>query len=531
MIKQIFLDSNIVDFNFAEGLPERSFPTKIKYKSDDTILVGYFANYDGLVTADGLPALFATNNLTTLVNSNSDFLLFYLEKKTGRLRLVLDQANSIPCFFSYLKEHLIVSTQFAKVMNEVKKTAKLNVDLDGLITWLLWEWHATEKTLFEEIKVIPPGCVVDIDLKNGKFKIESLVDLLGFLASTGEKYTDSVTFAHDWEKMMLQVVADRAKKISDKKVTCNLSSGFDCTLVAYSLHKILGDRLVCNSKISEVTPEETDINLMKQFAQTHGIKLEINDTTSFDLHDQDLATIWNKDDPFQVATTGFENYLKILEKKGVRLQFTGEGGDESYSVAEMDLPETFPIQNSFFINVMYLKKMGLERLFAKETVDFALSSDRFETRKEYPMIAPTSSAIPTENTFWSTWEKDIWFMNPFFDTRIIALARRMPESIKGLKQDRKFTVLRNLPEVFPKEMFVKKFGREAAFVGFAKKQKKFVLEILENSYLAKLGVINKDTILATMEKDKSDLNNPEFAIVFQTMMQLDWFLQKNISQS
>jgi len=529
VINQIFLDSNVIDFNLKDGLPERSFPEKINYNNEDNILTGYFANYDGLVTSDSLPKLFADNNLIRLVNSNSDFLLFYLEKKTNRLRIVLDQSNSIPCFFSYLNGHLVVSSQFTKVVEGVKKYAKLNVNIDGLITWLLWEWHATEKTIFEEVKVIPPGCVVDLDFDNKKLTIDSLVDLPGFLANTGEIYTDEVAFAHDWAKMMLQVVADRAEKILDKKTTCDLSSGFDCTLVAYSLHKILSDRLICNSKVSDVTKEETDINIMNKFAHLHGIKLETVDTTKFDQYEADLSTSWNKNDPFQIGVTGFENYLKILESKNIKVQFTGEGGDESYSASEMDLPETFPVQNSFFVNVMYFKKLGLERLFNKEIVDYALGRDRFNSRKEYPMIVPISSAIPTENTFWKAWEKDIWMMNPFFDTRLIALARRVPESIKGKKHDRKLSVLKNLPEIFPKEMFVKKYGREAAFLGFAKMQRKIVLEILGNSALAKIGVIDKNKFLQMVESEKSDLDDPEFAIVFQTMMQLDWYLQKNLN--
>lgn len=529
MINQIYLDNNLVDYNFGNGLPNRSFPIKVDYRNEDSVLVGYFANYDSLVNSDTLHTLFANNNLTELVNSNSDFLLFYLEKKINRLRIVLDQSNSIPCFFSYLNGHLVVSTQFTKVVDEIKKSGKLNVDFDGLITWLLWEWHATEKTIFEEVKVIPPGCVVDIDLENKKMKIESLVDLEGFLTNTGEIYTNEVTFAHDWANMMLRVVGDRAGKIMDNKTTCDLSSGFDCTLVAYSLHKILGDRLICNSKVSAVTKEETNIKIMNGFAKLHDIKLETVDTTKFDQYEADLTLEWNKNDPFQIGITGFENYLKILEGKNIKVQFTGEGGDESYSASEMDLPETFPVQNSFFVNVMYFKKLGLERLFTKEIVDFAVGKDRFNSRKEYPMIVPISSAIPTENTFWKAWEKDIWMMNPFFDTRLVALARRMPESIKGNKQDRKVSVLKNLPEIFPKEMFVKKYGRETAFLGFAKKQRKLVLEILENSVLAKIGVIDKNKFLQMVESEKSDLDDPEFAIVFQTMMQLDWFLQKNLN--
>ena len=139
MIKQIFLDSNIDDFNLFDGLPERSFPEKITYTNEDNTLVGYFANYDGLVASDSLSSLFAGNNLSKLVNSNSDFLLFHFEKKINRLRIVLDQSNSIPCFLSYRNGHLVVSTQFTKVVDEIRKDGKLNIDLDGLITWLLWE--------------------------------------------------------------------------------------------------------------------------------------------------------------------------------------------------------------------------------------------------------------------------------------------------------------------------------------------------------------------------------------------------------
>lgn len=523
MIKQIFIDSNLIDLGFEEGLPERSFPTKFWQKSGETELVGYFANYDGLIRQEELLSLFQANNLKKLVNSNSEFLLFYLEKDKKSLRVVADQFGAIPCYFSFQNGRLVLSTLFAKVVEQIRG---LSVDMDGLVTWLLWEWHATERTLFEEIKIIPPGCVVEIDFESGKHEIKSLVDLEGFLMKKGEKYTNVESFAKDWEEEMTKVVADRVKMLGSQKTTSDISSGFDCTLVSYALRKALGDNLICQSRISGVTPEETDLEIMKKFADFNNIKLEVVDTTSFDLHDKDLAKEWTSGDPFQTSVTSYEYHMKLLERKEIKIEFTGEGGDEAYSSSEMDLPESFPVQNSFFINVMYLKKFGLEKLFTKKAVDYALSNGRFNKRVEYPMIAPISSVIPTATTSWSTWEKDLWMMNPFYDTRLIALARRMPESVTGQKQDRKFVVLSNLTEVFPKEMFVKKSGREAAFVGFAKKQKKFVLEILENSALDKLGVIDKNKIEEMVETDKSDLDDPEFAIVFQTMMQLDWFLQK-----
>lgn len=526
MIDQIFVDSDLPDFGFGAGLPLRSFPNKLWQEGGGGELVGYFANYDKLVNQEELLSIFETNNFEKLVNSNSEFLLFYLEKDKKQLKIVSDQFGAIPCYFSFLNGRLVLSTLLAEVMKETKE---LKVDMDGLVTWLLWEWHATTRTIFEEIKIIPPGSVITIDFGQGKYKVDQLIDLQGFLINTEEKYTDVALFAHDWENLMLKVVEDRVRAVGKLKISSDFSSGFDCTLVAYCLNKILGNKLVCNSKISDVTPEETDVNLMSQFAKLHKINLEVLDMTAFDLHDQDLIKEWRKDEPLQLGLTSYEYYMKTLENKAIKVQFMGEGGDESYEASSMDLPESFPVQNSFFINVMYFKKFGLERLFTKQIVDYSLSKERFNQRVGYPMIAPISSVIPTANSYGSTWSKDIWMMNPFYDTRLIALARRMPESITGKKQDKKFSVLSNLPDVFPKEMFVEKFGTEKAFLGFAKKQKKFVLEILENSALAKLGVIDKNAILAMIEAERSDLDDPEFAIVFQTMMQLDWFLQKNLN--
>ena len=528
MIKQIFLDSNLENLGFENGLPERSFPPKIGFKNENSELTGYFANYDGLIKEDDLLGLFASNNLGGLINSNSDFLLFFWEKEKKRLRVALDQTASLPCYFSFVNGRFLLSTKFTEVVSELKKTNKLVIDMDGLLTWLLWEWHATERTLFEEVKIIPPGCVVDIDFESGEYKIESLVDLQGFLTNTGEKYTDVEIFAKDWETEMVRVVADRVKTLGGKKTTSDISSGFDCTLVSYALNNALGDSLICQSRVSNITPEDTDLDIMNKFAVLNNIRLEVVDTTSFDLHDKDLKSEWRKDEALQISATSYEHFVKMLESKKVKVQFTGEGGDEAYSSSEMDLPESFPVQNGFFINVMYLKKMAVEKLFTKEAVNFALSNQRFNNRAEYPMIAPISSLIPTATYFWSNWEKDIWMMNPFYDTRLIALARRMPESITGKKQDRKFAVLSKLPDIFPKEMFVEKFGREKAFVGFAKKQKKFALEILENSALAKLGVLDKGLITSWVEKEDDILNDPELAIVFQTMMQIDWFLQRNL---
>lgn len=524
MIDHIFLEGKVVNLDIT-NLPNRSFPPKILFDSKKYLVSGYFVNYDNLVKEEDLIRYFEHNQQEIIINSNSEFLLFYLDKNSGTLQVLSDQFNSVPIYFSYINKKLILSTKLSKVLDVVKHEVNIKLDLDGLFTWLVWEWHSTEKTLFEDIKVLPPGCSVFFD-SNG-FRIKSLVRLADFLDIEAVIYSDNSNYAKDWVKTINEVVDSRYRKMRSFKIGSDLSSGFDCTLISYSL-SLFDKELTCYSRISEVTPDETNLDIMENFSRFHNLNLKILDITDDDRLILRDHSKWKSDDPFQIRNTSYESYLKFLENDGVKIMFTGEGGDEAYSSAEMDLFSFFPVQNSYFNNVSYFRKMGIEKLFSKKAIDFVLSRGRFNQRAVYPMIAPVSSAIPSASTSWSSWEKDIWFTNPFFDTRAISMARLTPRNLITKKLENKVNVLKYLPEIFPSEMFVEKGGREGVYGESLKNNCSFYLEVLSNSYLAKQGLIDSDKIISWLSNESDLLKDSEIAIVLNTIVQIDWFLQKNL---
>lgn len=508
-------------------LPQISFPPQIHFEDKNTELSGYFVNYDG--TINDLFNEIKNKGFKNVINSNSEFLLFLFDKNRGILEIASDQIGKFPFYFYQGKGDFVFSSSFALLKNEVKNVG-LSINLDILFTALFWEWHNTERTLINEIKRIPAGCVLRIPVDEPhKFSIVSYVDVNLNIPPENNLHTyESIgVFARDWVNGMATATDNRLRKVVDLKIGCDLSSGFDCTLIAYCLSKLIGsEKFNCYAQFSDLAKNETDIELMNNFAKKNNLKIKTFDASKFYSYEHDLIDVWSRDDPYQVSSTYFEDFISKLEQDGVKIQFTGDGGDEIYGASEEGPLLKFPIQNSFISNVIYLKKYGLEKIFTEKATEFAFSTERFNTRGQYPLTVSTSVASIFWNLSEILWTHDVWFMTPFIDTRLVKLIKQAPE-IKGDKGVKKTEIMKHLTDIFPAEMFKVKAGLEDVYINFIINQKLLIYSVLQNSFFDKIGWINKEFIIKLLENENSILYKDEFAITFQTMIALDWFIQKN----
>ncbi len=528
MAKHLFLTFDSNTTSIGNSLPELSFPKMVYDQDEELELAGYFVNYDKSFDIKKIFEEVKERGFKGLVNSNSEFLLFLFNNKNKKLAVATDQFGKFPCYFSTQKDRILFSSSFSLLKINIQNQS-FSLDFDPLFASTIWDIYTTERTFLKEIKRIPSGCVAEFPILNSKHSnITSLVDLEGFLSIKGETYDSTAEFAKDWLKTIAIATQDRLREIGKSKFTCDLSSGFDCTLVAYCLSRLAGRDFTCYSKHSPLANDETNLELMQKFAATHGLKLKTIDVSSFYSQTRSLQKLWNMDQPYQFSVTDQEYYFSKLHENGIQIRFTGDGGDEIYAFGNMDTLSRFPVQNSFFGNVSYFKKFGLERFFTKKATSYALNSRRFNERKVYPLIVSTSAAA----VFWFEaehhWKHDWWAMTPFMDMRLIDLARRMPQTIKGNKQARKMATLKHLPHVFSEEMFREKAGLDIIFANFLRNQKGLISSVLENSVFAKIGWIDKDKIIKMMNDETSELYaNGQFAITLETMVKLEWFIQKN----
>lgn len=511
-------------------VPQMPFGHRIDEENSRFRITGYFACFDNSIKSVELLRVAENGSYRQLVNTNSEFVLYILEKKSRKLTVVIDQFGRFVSYFTVVGKTIYLSSSFSLVKNSLKRGGnKLTVDHDGLLTGIMWCWHNTEKTLIKEVRQVPAGSMVEFDLKSPKaYKISPLVDLETFLEETKTDQELSVTqFSNMWVDGLTQVISDRLVQFPTQQIGCDLSSGFDCTLVAYCLARLIPGKFTGYSRYSNLSKNETVLDLMMMFARTHGLTFKTLDITERQNYKDDLRHRWSIDDPTQLALTEQEPYLTMLSDAGDSVDFTGEGGDEVYQSREMDLLATFSMQQNHHFNYLHFNRLGTKEIFTAKCMDYALSEDRYQQRGIYPTIAPIMTMVAMMISEERYWEHGLWLMRPFMDTRIIGLARQMPRSVKGKKQDMKFEILRSLPEIFPKEMFRPKGTSLGTYTNFLVNQRSLIESVLEGSLVARLGWIDKDNIIRQLNNRNSPIYQGNITSTFETIIKLDWFLQAN----
>lgn len=527
MTRHYLFKINELNQNF--DVPEMPFGKKVTLENERFKISGYFACYDQSIKSTELLNIAKTRDYAKLVNSNSEFILYILDKQNQKLKVVIDQFGRFVCYFSILKNEIYLSSGFALLKNQLKNSTQLTIDQDGLLTGIMWCWHNTERTLISEIKQVPIGSLVEFNLEQiNHYKITSLVDLKTFLDESKPQQELSVEqFSKMWVDGLTQVVSDRLNQFPNQIIGCDLSSGFDCTLIAYCLAQLIPGKFGCYSRFSNLAKDETVVNLMNIFAKKHGLPLKTLDITDKQKYQENLSGLWSVDDPCQLTMTDQELFLNLISQDKISINFTGEGGDEVYQSREMDLFATFSMQQNYYFNNLHFSKLGTKAIFTDKCMDYATSESRFEERINYPVISPVMTVVPMMISEERYWEHGIWMQKPFMDTRIIGLARQIPKTVKGKKQDMKFAIMKQLKEVFPPEMFRPKGTGLATHANFLINQRPLIDSVLENSIVAKLGWIDKDNITKQLNDRNSLIYQGNVTTTFETIIQLDWFLQAN----
>ena len=518
---------------FRGLFPDIKVPFRIEQENARYLLTGYFVSYEDWLHENDLLSEIQTNGLRRIVNSNSEFILFLFDKQRRILSVCVDQFFSFACYFSVFNDSIVFSSNFSKLKNEVMVGQRLVGDLDGLLTGILWTWHMTEKTLIKQIRVVPAGSVVEFNLEDpSSYQIKSLVDVDGYLNSIEDvKYDSLKDFASDWVKAVTEIVRRRWSKIpKGVNIGCDISSGFDCTLIAYCLSNVAGpNAFTCYSRYSDLMKDETNIEVVRKFVDRHDLRLKSIDATKPLLRDTNYSEEWSIDDPYQVTTHEQQIYLGLLKENGVRVGFGGEGGDEAYMLKGMDLFLRFGKQYNYFMEVDILKKYGAKALFTPRGIDMFLDWDRYNMRKFYPTIVSESGVFGTSCSQEQYNAHGLRLMNPFLDTRLMALGKNMPEVPGKKKWELKLELMKGLKDIFVEEMFIPKKGSpEHTYVNFVLNQRPLIDSVLNSSILAGIGVIDPKQIASLLDDPTSELyKEPNVAIGLETLIKLDWFFQKN----
>ncbi|MFZ2202224.1 MAG: hypothetical protein WAV56_02395 [Microgenomates group bacterium] len=514
--------------------PEIGLPHKVELSNESHQLIGYFSSFEDRFHHIKLLDEVEKHGFKRIINSNSVFLLFFFDKDNQTLSVAVDQFLSFSCYFSVYDSKLVFSSAFGTIKNQLHLSQALKLDPDFLISHLLWEWPNSDHTLIQQIKIIPGGCQATFDLKNLRhLKTQSLLDLDAFYGSFQPKsYSSLEKFSVDWLNLLNEVVERRVSQIPKSfGAGCDISSGFDCTMVSYCLSRIQPrGGFTGFSNYSKIMGDENSPEVVKRFAHKQQINLKQFDYTSHTLHQNDLGHDW----PLDQAVNPFiyvhhQEYINFLKENGVRILFTGEYGDEAYDMKKMELFSRFPIQRGYFDSLITLKRRQKEDFFTPASQELFLNQDRFKNRGYFPLIVPSKSAacyLPLVEAYASG---GITRIHPFSDTRLLELSRQAPLP-PGAEIDQVKALLMPFFKTIMPENYISISNAGEPFLMMFINQKQFVKKILSRSVLAEIGIIDPDVISRYVDDPMSDLHTDtsyQRAMQLYPIIYLDWYLQKN----
>jgi len=523
---------NISSFKrLNEQLKDVVLPAKIFLENDERVVWGYFSSYRPEISENQLDFELEKYGFKRIANSDCDYLLFVWNKKLKRLTVGLDNTMNFTCYFTVLDDQIIFSSKFSQIKNLVARRKPLVADLDGLFAYMVSGWHVTEKTILEGVKVVPPGSVVEFVFEpKVSYQIKSLIDIDGFVSSLPkEEFENEKEFAEALEAALTDAVAHRLKKIPPgTHIGCELSSGFDCTFVAYVMAKLIGpENFYCYSFYFPEGYGTESLKIIQKFAARHALKLKAVKLSPVEGYARNYFKLWKNDALLQLDADYFGDYIRFLEKYSPRLLFTGQHGDETYSLKEWLKIAKYPRQISYFDYVRWLKKENQAVLYTPKALNLMLAKERFNKRGCYPLFVSDLNIVETaliNEIYMNFGTRQI---SPYLDSRVLAVGARLPVK-DGKKWEIKQIYAKYLSHIFIPEMFIPKKGGTEFALGFPRNQKPLISWVMKNSVLAQYGLIDPKKIMQMMEDESSPLYKDAYiALAFEYLVRADWYLIKN----
>lgn len=277
---------------------------------------------------------------------NGMFAIALHDTVQKKLFLVRDHLGIKPLYYAYSDRYLVWGSEIKTIL--ASGIVERSLDINALSQFLAWEYIPGEATLFQQIRKLKPGSLLEIDLRRPKCQPVTFWDI----PPVGENFTLT---AVDWEEL----VADKLKQavqqqlVSDVPLGAFLSGGVDSSLIVAAMGK---------AKTFSIGFEDPSYNELG-WAQRVADHLQVEHTS--DVIKPEIAglfehLIYFMDDPIGDFSI-FPTYLvSQLARQQVKVVLSGDGGDELFGGYETYLADEKARLYGRIPQV--LRTQGIERL-------------------------------------------------------------------------------------------------------------------------------------------------------------------------
>jgi len=485
----------------------------------------YFVDYQGVGGPKLLEKLrfFDTQFLQSY---DGDFLYLGTDKDKNELSIISSISGKFPVYFSCFKDRIVVSTDIGEV---VRRTKIKSLNVRSAVDYLFTDYflYITHETPFESIFKLPPGCRLRIDAKF-RFKIEPMMKANDFLSKPVKKYINKLDFQRDLLSKIGHIVAKYGKywQSKGKKITSDLSCGFDSTLIAYNLKNSGFTEADFFSYQSKFDTGDTVSTIVKEFATKHNLKLNVWDESGVVTFD-DIDIEWTQKHFFPGTHAALKEILTQKYKNQLLgsdfVTYHGYGGDELYmaNLIGHDLDKIIAEELSW---VKQGIQLGIDKIFTQQALGVLSDKKRFLETPIY--FSPLATTALEWFVFPVYWEFNDWGVLPYNDLELNQLARGIPvdNDNKALKKQ---AIWAGKTDIFTQSQFRQKLPFDNHVSRIFDLRKDFLIKTLKNSVLGKLGIVNSEDMAQVISQGKGKEHFSGILPVFINVIRLEIFLQGN----
>tara|TARA_B100000900_G_C20600602_1_gene725388 strand:+ start:3713 stop:5554 length:1842 start_codon:yes stop_codon:yes gene_type:complete len=256
------------------------------------------------------------NDILTKINGMFSFAIY--DSNTKTIFSARDRLGVKPFYYFFNNGSFEISSQIAPLKND-----NLSINEDSIVAYLRTGYIPSPLSIFKEIKKLPPGYSMTIDVTTNKIFINKYWDLKPQKIKK-IKYHEAIS---QLEKLIEESVEIRLN--SDVPFGTFLSGGIDSALVTSIASKKVKKRLKTFT-IGFNEEEYDESKIAKKFSNILGTNHKEFICTQKDLIQLIPKLLEIYDEPFSDPSAIPSLLLNKKVKKDITVVLSGDGGDESF---------------------------------------------------------------------------------------------------------------------------------------------------------------------------------------------------------
>ena len=267
------------------------------------------------------------------------FAFAAVDFRRKRALLARDRLGIKPLFYTIKEGSLFFSSELEPLYQTI---GPFKMDLESLDDYLYWQYIHAPRTIYQNVRMLPPAHLIEIDLPSGSVHEKRYWQL--------HFEEDRSLTIEDWEHCLDEQVREAVKirLISDVPFGAFLSGGIDSSLVTGYMAEIL-EQPVKTFSIGFKECDFSELEYAKRVAEINETEhhTEIVEAESLGL----LPLLVRRyGQPFADSSAIPTYYVSRMARKNVKMVLSGDGGDENfagYNSYETVLKELYRNYNTY----------------------------------------------------------------------------------------------------------------------------------------------------------------------------------------